>query len=399
MRLIEALISRIDGLHRKAHYFVACIALLGTLLVGSSLVAWQSSRKQQEMAVAYTQAAKILRTAHALKIASRDVLRGERGFLLTGSAAYLAPYIDGRDALAQSVEDLSHAARGNEDSAGAVRDLRISLSDYLKQLGTVVALARGGDRERAMELVRHVGANDGLTAIDKNVDGIIETERQHMRSLSSHAAVVTATLLRFIYLMSGAGLCLLVLAVLSAVALRRSFARERVYRDELQKRADTDELTGVANRRQLLSVLDKRIAEARLHGTSLSFAMFDLDNFKRVNDTYGHAVGDRAIRHVVRTALRMVRVNDLVGRLGGEEFGIILPKADQNNAFLVCERLRQRLRENGMPLDEEQQLRLTISSGIACLTDEDDAASLIERADKALYTAKRDGRDQVRLAA
>jgi diguanylate cyclase (GGDEF)-like protein len=95
----------------------------------------------------------------------------------------------------------------------------------------------------------------------------------------------------------------------------------------------------------------------------------------------------------------MVRVNDLIGRLGGEEFGIILPKADADSAYIVCERLRLRLREDNMPLDEKQRLHLTISSGIACLTDEDDAASLIERADKALYTAKRDGRDQVRFAA
>jgi diguanylate cyclase (GGDEF)-like protein len=158
-------------------------------------------------------------------------------------------------------------------------------------------------------------------------------------------------------------------------------------------------LTGVANRRQLLTVLDQRIAEARANGTALSFAMFDLDNFKSVNDTHGHAVGDRAIRHVVRTALRMVRLNDMIGRLGGEEFGIILPKAAQDNAFVVCERLRKRLREDAMPLDDQQRLHMTISSGIACLTDEDDASSLMDRADKALYAAKRDGRDQVRLAA
>ena len=247
--------------------------------------------------------------------------------------------------------------------------------------------------------VRRAHTRDGVAAIDKYADGIIEAERVRLRTLTFHDDRVTSTLRRFIYLMSCAGLCLLLLAILSALALRRSFARERTYRDELQVRADTDALTGVANRRQLLFILDQRIAEARLAGTSLSFAMFDLDNFKRVNDTHGHAIGDRAIRHTVRTALRMVRVNDLIGRLGGEEFGIILPKADGDNAFAVCDRLRLRLREDSMPLDEERQLHLTISSGVACLTDEDDAASLIERADMALYTAKRDGRDQVRLAA
>ncbi len=399
MGLIEALISRTDGLHRKAHYYVASIALLGTLLVGSSLVAWQSNREQQDMVAAYKQTAKILRVSHAVKIATRDALRGERGFLLTGNPTYLAPYLDGRNELAQGLDDLSQAARGQDDNADAMRELRISVADYLKQLGTAVALVRGGERDRALALVSHTSPDDGLARIDSHVDSIIEVERVHLRTLTRHSERVMATVLRFIYLMSATGLCLLLLAVLSAVALRRSFARERSYRDELQKRAETDELTGVANRRQLLTVLERRIAEARLHGTPLSFAMFDLDHFKRVNDTYGHAVGDRAIRHAVRTALRMVRVNDLIGRMGGEEFGIILPKAADDNAFAVCERLRQRLRDSGMPIDEERLLKITISSGIACLTDEDDAASLIERADQALYTAKRDGRDQVRLAA
>jgi diguanylate cyclase (GGDEF)-like protein len=397
MNRVRSITNILDKLHGRAHYFVACIALLGTLLVGSSLVAWQTSREQQRMAVANVDTVKILRAAAALKLASLNALRGERGFLLTGDAAYLEPYLEGRNDLAENLDTLSVLTHG--DLGAADDELRGAVSNYLKQLGTAVALTRGGHRDRAIAMTRHTGAGDGIAAIDRHVDGIIEAERVRLRSLTAHAGSVTATLLRFIYLMSAAGLCLLVLAVLSAVALRRSFARERNYRDELQKRADTDELTGVANRRQLLTVLERRILEARAAGAPLSFALFDLDNFKRVNDTYGHAVGDRAIRHVVRTALRMVRVNDLIGRLGGEEFGIILPKAAEDNAFTVCERLRKRLRDEGMPLDEEQKLWVTISSGIACLRDEDDAASLIERADQALYTAKRDGRDQVRLAA
>jgi diguanylate cyclase (GGDEF)-like protein len=326
-------------------------------------------------------------------------LRGERGFLLTGDVAYLTPYAEERGKLASSLNRLSTVSRASQYDAEAVYTLHQAVKRYLQQLGTTVALEKAGEHKRAIDLVRRAGVEDGLAGIDRQVDGVIASARVRQDKISLQAKRVTGTLSRFIYLMSATGLGLLLLAVLSAVAMRRSFARERIYRDELQKRADTDELTGVANRRQLLTILDQRIAEARANGTPLSFAMFDLDNFKQVNDTHGHAVGDRAIRHVVRTALRMLRLNDMVGRLGGEEFGIILPKAAQDNAFIVCDRLRKRLRDDQMPIDQNTRLRLTISSGIACLTDDDDAASLIERADKALYTAKRDGRDQVRLAA
>jgi diguanylate cyclase (GGDEF)-like protein len=399
MSLTELLVRKLDTLNGKAHYFVASIALLGTLLVGSSIIAWHSSREQQGVAKAFGQTLIILRTAQEVKMANRDALRGERGFVLTGDPVYLELYSRGRRDLAESLNDLGEATANSVERAAMVSGLRRAASDYLQQLGRVVALAKAGEHERAVKILRRQGVDDGLGAIDKYVDGIIEIERVHMRTIKDHSRSVVATMLRFIYLMSATGLGLLLLAVLSAVALRRSFARERIYRDELQKRAGTDELTGVANRRQLLTVLDMRIAEARRTGTPLSFAMFDLDNFKNVNDTHGHAVGDRVIRHVVRTALRMVRVNDLIGRLGGEEFGIILPKAAQDNAFIVCERLRARLRDESMPLGDDQHLHMTISSGIACLTDDDDAASLMERADQALYTAKRDGRDQVRLAA
>lgn len=399
MSLTETLIRKLDRPHRKAHYFVVSIALLGTLLVGSSIVTWQSSREQQGMSKAFRQTQLILRTSQEVKIASRDASRSERGFLLTGDAAYLKAYISNRNDLAQKLDRLSSAANGAAHSGDTVGQLRIAASTYLERLATIMALAKSGAKYSAIQLVRRDSADDGLAKIDKYVDRIIETERRQMHSITSHANGVTVMLMRFIYMMSAAGLFLLLISILSAVALRRSFARERLYRDELQKRAETDELTGVANRRQLLTILDQRIAEARANGTPLSFAMFDLDNFKSVNDTHGHATGDRTIRHVVRTALRMVRVNDLIGRLGGEEFGIILPKADQDNAFIVCERLRKRLRAEEVPIDGEQHLMITISSGIACLTVEDDAASLIERADRALYSAKRDGRDQVHLAA
>jgi diguanylate cyclase (GGDEF)-like protein len=247
--------------------------------------------------------------------------------------------------------------------------------------------------------VQDSGGQDAAAPIAEQVQRLIDAGKVRLETLTVEVDQATANLLRFVYLMSGAGLCLLALAGVSAVALRRSYVRERAYRSDLRKRAETDELTGVANRRELLSYLDTRIAEARRTGTPLSFAMFDIDNFKRVNDSYGHGVGDEAIRYVVRTAQKVVRINDRIGRLGGEEFGIVLPKSSQESSAMVCERMRQRLREQGFPVGPGEKLQLTISSGVARLTDADDAASLIERADKALYEAKRCGRDMVKLAA
>jgi diguanylate cyclase (GGDEF)-like protein len=260
-------------------------------------------------------------------------------------------------------------------------------------------LASKGDGAAAIRLVKRNESRLAIARIDRAVDRIIQSERDRLHQISREVDRATQELLTFIYVISFAGLCLLILAGLIAIALYRSFERERHYREELKYRAETDELTGVANRRQLLASLDRAIAAARLNKTPLSFALVDIDNFKQVNDTHGHAAGDEVIRHVVQAGLATVRGYDTLGRLGGEEFGIILPKTSELNAYAVGERLRDQIHNLIVEIDDGVQISVTISTGIACLTAEDDAALLMERADRALYQAKRGGRDQVKLAA
>lgn len=398
MGLSETLVRKLDALHRKAHYFVTSIALLGTLLVGSSLVAWHSSQEQQRLSLANRETLHVMQSVDQVRLSALNTLRSQRNYLLTGDPGFLKTYRLGRLDVLQNLADLEAAIATNGIDRDLVDNLRSDTNAFLAKLGTVQALALQGERDRAIALVSNKRVQDGIAPIDAGVERILEGERNRLHSMTAHVDSVTTTLLRFIYLMSFTGLCLLLLAVLSAMALRRSFARDRNDRDELQKLAETDELTGISNRRELLTYLDRRIAEARRTDTPLSFAMFDIDNFKRVNDSYGHAVGDEAIKHVVHQAQATVRLNDRIGRMGGEEFGIVLPKSSETNAYAVCERMRGRLKDQPFAIGEER-LAVTISTGIAALTDQDDAASLIERADKALYEAKRNGRDQVKLAA
>lgn len=399
MTLVDRLYGKLDSLHRKAHIFVACIALLGTLLIGSSLIAWHSGQQHAQLSAANRGTMVLLGTVHATRFSAMNALRGERGYLLTGDREYLKIYRRNRLELARSLSELEAVARANRPGSQAVADLRADISSFLIHLDAIDDLAVAGRHDEAIALIRRSGARDGIEEINGNIATILRGERQRLRSLTTNVNRTTVTMVRFLNLMSFAGVCLLALALILGVALRRSTARERIYLEELRKRAETDELTGISNRRELLTYLDRRIAEARRTRTPLSFAMFDIDNFKRVNDGYGHVVGDEVIKHVVRTAQGTVRVNDRIGRMGGEEFGIVLPKSHEDNAFMVCERMRGRLNECPFVLGDDQLLPVTISTGIAALTDDDDAASLIERADRALYEAKRSGRDQVRLAA
>ncbi len=160
--------------------------------------------------------------------------------------------------------------------------------------------------------------------------------------------------------------------------------------------AETDQLTGLANRRKILHLIDLAIAAARQDGSALSVAIFDIDHFKGINDTFGHAVGDQVLCRVARATEGALRTTDAVGRFGGEEFVLLLPHATPDAAMVVAERVRTAIQAGG---GGPGAPRVTTSIGIAPLAPGDTVDLLLHRADTALYVAKRDGRNQSRLAA
>ncbi|QJU57483.1 diguanylate cyclase [Sphingomonas sp. AP4-R1] len=162
--------------------------------------------------------------------------------------------------------------------------------------------------------------------------------------------------------------------------------------------ASTDELTGLANRRAFLRHLERQVEAANEFGWALAVAIFDVDHFKLVNDSYGHAIGDRVLQLVANRAISVVRSGDLVGRLGGEEFAILMPGANPEDATVVAERLRGMIERPG-DAGAEILPTVTVSVGIAAHSRGQDPAELLAGADRALYAAKSGGRNRVKLAA
>jgi diguanylate cyclase (GGDEF)-like protein len=163
---------------------------------------------------------------------------------------------------------------------------------------------------------------------------------------------------------------------------------------ELSRLATTDALTGLANRRRFTEQLARETASARRYGHALSLLFLDLDHFKAVNDTHGHAVGDRVLQQVARLLAERARSTDLVARIGGEEFAVLLPSTDAAGARLVAEDLCARVRAH----DFGALPRVTASIGLAQFRPEagdDCGACLFADADRALYAAKTAGRDRV----
>jgi two-component system cell cycle response regulator len=163
----------------------------------------------------------------------------------------------------------------------------------------------------------------------------------------------------------------------------------------------TDGLTGVYNRRYLMRHLETLLAEARAAGKPLAVAMIDIDHFKRVNDTFGHAVGDTVLKEVVRRASGNLRTSDTTARYGGEEFCVVMPDTDEAAALLVAERLRERV--GGKPISADgmaEPLVITVSVGVACLGEGTETLeALLKASDTALYRAKAEGRNRVIAAS
>ncbi len=165
---------------------------------------------------------------------------------------------------------------------------------------------------------------------------------------------------------------------------------------EAQFLANTDPLTGLANRRFVMGELDRAVFKARNEGTPMSLVMFDIDHFKAVNDTHGHQVGDVVLRKVAELARVRARAQDLLARIGGEEFLWLLPGVDAEEACAAAERLRWTIEAGTLSAPFPA---VTISVGNATLAPSDASLSLFARADAALYEAKRGGRNQVKMAA
>ena len=167
---------------------------------------------------------------------------------------------------------------------------------------------------------------------------------------------------------------------------------------ELSHQATHDSLTGIWNRSAILDIVAQEVERARSHKKPVCLALADVDNFKLVNDTFGHEAGDAVLIEVVHRMQSALRHYDTIGRYGGEEFIVVMPDINQLRALAVAERLRKRVAENPYEVLKEKVM-VTLSVGLAADTGAVDIGILLRSADKALYRAKEHGRNCVEVAS
>ena len=185
----------------------------------------------------------------------------------------------------------------------------------------------------------------------------------------------------------------------AVAAIRRAQALESTRADNarLHELATTDPLTQLLNRRALLERLHHEMDRARRYGTVVTLLLLDIDHFKKVNDTYGHLVGDDILREVAALLQHAARAVDVVARYGGEEFVVVLPETGSEGAVAFADRVRERVAQHAFGGERHPDLRITVSIGVAPFPGPriESAEELFARADEALYRAKTDGRNRV----
>jgi diguanylate cyclase (GGDEF)-like protein len=169
--------------------------------------------------------------------------------------------------------------------------------------------------------------------------------------------------------------------------LRGQLDRSRARIARLERLADEDALVPVANRRAFVRELSRMVSTARRYGTGIAVLYLDIDNMKRVNDTFGHSAGDTVITHVASILLGSVRGSDVVGRLGGDEFGVVLANTNEESARAKAKQLSRTIAATPVRIGN-QRITTRITYGVCALEAGNDAQAMIEKADRAMYARK-----------
>jgi diguanylate cyclase (GGDEF)-like protein/PAS domain S-box-containing protein len=167
------------------------------------------------------------------------------------------------------------------------------------------------------------------------------------------------------------------------------------FEHELERQARIDALTGLNNRRHFYELAEQEIVRTRRYGKPLAVMMLDVDHFKPINDTYGHQAGDMVLQQLSAVCCHVMREIDIIGRLGGEEFAILLPEANGIQALEAAERLREAVAATVVQPEKDVSISFTVSIGVTALVADDGVVTLLKRADEALYKAKYSGRNRV----
>lgn len=303
------------------------------------------------------------------------------------------------EALRAAVDDLRAALPGHDSP----KRLSLTFEREGQTLGKLIADQQRAQVEREKELTEIIDLlTENVSSADLDNSAFYQRISDHGAEMLSAARLDDVRKLRVALESSAGHLDRMVEDKRAADAQQIAALTVQVEQlkselNKVRKVAETDGLTGVLNRKSMDEILVDLSSKAAISRRSFAFLLIDIDNFKQLNDTYGHQIGDRVLIAFARKCYRMLRADDYLARYGGEEFAVILPDASLRNAVKKARRICEAVAGTRYAIgkaSEEQYLSVTVSIGVSALRRTDSIPALIERADKALYLAKRTGKNK-----
>jgi diguanylate cyclase (GGDEF)-like protein len=374
----------------------AAAAGLAVCLIGISTAVYRASTKLVENAcwVAHTHdvLTQLEGTATGVTKAETEL----RGFLLTDQESYLAPYSAGLTETRRRLEAVRRITADSPSQQARVEKLEPLI---LHRLDLLDALLKIGHDQGFGAARRILTFDQGPQYLEEIRQGIQEMEHEEQELLASRFAQQESSSrrLQWMVVLSCAA-ALFLLGVSMAVVFHDLHTVETAFRKAKYNVAH-DTLTGLASRQSLMVQLDFAIAHAVHSGQPLSVCICDIDQFKSINDTHGHAAGDEILASFGKLVRGSIRNGDIAGRLGGDEFCIVLPNTAGDRAGPLVERLRERWERLEYRSPEGGAFSVTASFGVVQHIEQKSAKALLHTADKALYCAKGEGRNRIHLVA
>ena len=400
--LIEPLfrfVRRFNFTTRRMSIVLALALALMTSLTAALVVNRLRSTAQHQQAERwYVHTLDVLIEAGELRTSVYSAQRGQRNYLLTGDRGLLRDFADGKRRTFAAVAKLTALTADNPRQRENLTALNRDLANYYALLGRASDLEAEGRHDDVIAMVRK-DKGAGFDAVLTSIGAIEAQERSLLATRKRDMNIADQRVAAHGYGLIAIGFLVLFSMGMIGILAIRAQARATKAAAALQRIANTDALTGLANRRAFFEALEAEAERSEQSGAPLWVTILDIDLFKRINDNHGHPAGDEVLRSVAAVLQKAVRGSDLVGRIGGEEFGVLMPKTNRAQAEMVSERLRLAVAKTPFELPSGKVIEVTLSAGLAVRAKGEDPTHLLSRTDIALYMAKKAGRNLVRLAA
>lgn len=374
----------------------AAAAGLAVCLFGISAAVYRASTKLVENArwVAHTH--DVLTQLEATATGVTQAETELRGFLLTNQESYLAPYSAGLTETRRRLEGVRALTEDNPNQLARIHKLEPSILHRLDLLEALQKIGHDQGFGAARRILAFDHGQEYMAEIRQGIQDMEHEEQEVLASRFSQQEKSSRRLQWMVILSCGAALFLLCISL--AVVLQDLSSVEAAFR-KANYRIAHDALTGLASRHSLMAQLDFAIAYASRGGQPLSVCICDIDRFKSINDTHGHASGDEILASFGKLVRAGIRKGDIGGRLGGDEFCIVLPNTGGDRAGPLMERLREQWERLEYHSPDGRAFSVTASFGVVQYAGEKSAKALLHAADKALYRAKGEGRNRIHLVA